>query len=187
MPIGAEHGQQIVCLGKGHEDPTLDTGDLILTVKENPHAVFKRQGINLFITKHISLLHALTGFAFDITHLDDRKIRIASTPGQVTGTSVQVIRGEGMPNGSGSGDLYIEFVVDFPDSISLTEHDRTNLGRMLGGTMIKLDDNDVTPVAVSLDIEKVAWQQQERDRVRKVKSVDDEDDEREGQPQCQTQ
>merc|ERR1712151_1103429 len=65
------------------EHPDADTGDVIFVVKEQEHADFKRKGADLFIERKISLVEALCGFEFDLTHLDGRKLLIKTSPGEI--------------------------------------------------------------------------------------------------------
>jgi DnaJ family protein A protein 2 len=56
---------------------------LIVVIKEKKHKTFVRKGADLFMEKDITLVEALTGLDFVLTHLDGRKIRIANKPGEV--------------------------------------------------------------------------------------------------------
>lgn len=44
------------------------------------HELFERKGADLFYDKEISLIEALTGFNFELTHLDGTKINISTLP-----------------------------------------------------------------------------------------------------------
>jgi DnaJ-class molecular chaperone len=57
----------------------LQPGDVIFVLEPKPHKTFKRVGNDLILDKDISLQEALTGFAFNISHLDDRVLQ-ARTP-----------------------------------------------------------------------------------------------------------
>jgi DnaJ family protein A protein 2 len=57
-------------------------GDLYVRLNIEPHPVFKRKGADLYMEKNISLLEALTGFNFEIEHLDGHKIRVTTLPGE---------------------------------------------------------------------------------------------------------
>jgi len=50
---------------------------------EQPHAMFKRHGDDLYIERTITLSEALCGFKMELTHLDGRKLLITSKPGEV--------------------------------------------------------------------------------------------------------
>ncbi len=58
-------------------------GDLHVRFMVKPHDVFERKGADLFIEKKITLLEALTGFSFQVTHLDGRVVKVATMPGEV--------------------------------------------------------------------------------------------------------
>lgn len=63
-------------------------GDVLLIVIIEPHPVFKRVGADLFMKKEISLVEALTGFNFEISHLDGHKIKVASTHNEIISPSI---------------------------------------------------------------------------------------------------
>lgn len=75
--------------------------------------------------KEITLLQALTGVDFMLTHLDGRKIRIQNEPGQVIKPEdIKTIEGFGMPFHKTSykfGNLFILFKIRFPDSLKLEQ------------------------------------------------------------------
>jgi len=104
----------------GDERPEWNPGDVEMYIKTLPHARFTRKNDDLHVTQNISLLEALTGFEVDIEHLDAHKVHIART--EVTPPNFVVkVEGEGMPlhsTPSIHGDLYVEFIVDFPKSIT---------------------------------------------------------------------
>uniref|UniRef100_A0A7S3D4B2 J domain-containing protein n=1 Tax=Palpitomonas bilix TaxID=652834 RepID=A0A7S3D4B2_9EUKA len=117
---GVPNGHEIVFENGGDEIPDGVAGNLIFTVQSTTHETFTRDGNNLKMTKHISLLEALTGYNFKVKHLDGRSVTIDSK-GVTTPFLVRRISGEGMPiyGRPGSfGDLFIELVIDFPTKIS---------------------------------------------------------------------
>jgi DnaJ family protein A protein 2 len=104
-----------VMIGEAHEAPGVMAGDLYVRFMIQPHDVFERKGADLFIEKKIMLLEALTGFTFEITHLDGRVLKIATMPGEVIENgSIKMIRNQGMPfhkDEMGSGNLFVRFKV----------------------------------------------------------------------------
>jgi len=106
--------------GKGHQVPDADVedGDLIIVVQLKKHAQFKRKGADLFLTKEITLLQALTGVDISIKHLDGRNVRIQTSPGQIIEPdSTMTASGLGMPFHKRAfvfGNLFIKFDVKFP-------------------------------------------------------------------------
>ena len=80
---GAPNGDKYTKHGEGDEIPEAEAGDVIVVLEEKKHKTFQRKGADLFMEKEITLLEALTGLDFVLTHLDGRKIRIKNTPGDV--------------------------------------------------------------------------------------------------------
>jgi len=80
---GAKDGHKVPFRGKADEKPGFETGDVIFVVQEKEHPEFTRKGADLYISRKISLLEALTGFAISVTHLDGRKLIIKTKPGEV--------------------------------------------------------------------------------------------------------
>lgn len=73
------------------------------------------------ITKEITLLQALTGIDFVLTHLDGRQIRIKNKTGEtIKPGQVMTCEGLGMPFHKASyefGNLFITFKIKFPDTL----------------------------------------------------------------------
>ena len=97
--------------GQGHQ---LKGGpsDLMLSIHELPHKVFKRQGNNLCLTVDLKLYQALYGFTKQIEHLDGRKLLIQVT-GRTEAYTVRKIAKEGL-----MGDLFLRFKIEFPDPLN---------------------------------------------------------------------
>jgi len=83
VPKGAPNGHKIVFNEKANEIPDGDAGDVVLTISEMPHPVFKRKGDDLYLTRAISLSDALCGFSMEVTHLDGRKLVVKTSAGDV--------------------------------------------------------------------------------------------------------
>jgi DnaJ family protein A protein 2 len=85
VPIeqGAPSDHHVIFTGEGHELVGAMAGDLVVQFNVKKHPEFTRKGADLFLTKKISLYEALTGATFTITHLDGKKINIASDAGEV--------------------------------------------------------------------------------------------------------
>jgi DnaJ family protein A protein 2 len=59
---GMRHNEKVAFRGMADETPGMETGDVNFIVQEKDHALFKRKGADLLVTKDISLNQALTGF-----------------------------------------------------------------------------------------------------------------------------
>ncbi|KAI9184556.1 DnaJ- protein scj1 [Blastocladiella emersonii ATCC 22665] len=120
---GMEDGHQIVFEHEGDAAPDVAPGDLVYELKMRPHPVFRREGIHLHVTQQIGLADALLGFERKLTHLDGRAVTLKRT-GVTQPGFIQTVENEGMPvpkATSAKGNLYVEYQVVFPDSLSSAE------------------------------------------------------------------
>lgn len=115
---GTPNGQQLKFSGMADQAPSLQPGDIVVTITEKPHNLFKRQGSDLFIKRSIELVTALAGGTLHIPHLDGRLLKAEIHPGEVIKPEeIRLVAGEGMPQykrGFTKGDLYIKFELIFP-------------------------------------------------------------------------
>ncbi|KTW29666.1 hypothetical protein T552_00875 [Pneumocystis carinii B80] len=116
---GTQDGEKIVFYGEADQEPGMETGDLIIIIKQRKHDRFERSGCNLKSNLNITLSEALCGFSRVVLEtLDGRGLYMTHPPGKIMYPGqILVIQGEGMPKDSDSnenGDLYLEVVVEFP-------------------------------------------------------------------------
>ena len=160
---GMKHKQKITFRGMADEKPNMETGDINFIVQEKEHALFKRKGADLLITKKLSLKEALTGFVWKIEHLDNREIVIKSRPGEVVKPEslggkpfVKIVANEGMPSRGNpfvKGNLYVLFTVVFPEDGELSPAAVEALRTHLPGPSMEVqydEDEEMTEV-VHLD------------------------------------
>jgi len=92
--------------------------------------------------KTITLIDALTGVDFTITHLDGSLVRVKNKPGDVIKPDdLKTIDDKGLPFHKKSwefGNLYIKFNVTFPDSVTVPQ--LTALNKALGKDEVDNDD-----------------------------------------------
>ncbi|KAL6124780.1 hypothetical protein ACLB2K_077289 [Fragaria x ananassa] len=119
---GMQNGQRITFPGEADEAPDTVTGDIVFVLQQKEHPKFKRKGDDLFYEHTLSLMEALCGFQFVLTHLDSRQLLIKSHPGEVVKPDqFKAINDEGMPmyqRAFMKGKLYTHFTVEFPDSLN---------------------------------------------------------------------
>ncbi|PFH34118.1 putative DnaJ family chaperone [Besnoitia besnoiti] len=187
---GAKNHHKVIFHGDADERPNEIPGDVIFILEQQEHAVFKRRGNDLFMTKKISLLESLCGYKFVLTHLDGRQLLIQSPPDTVTKPeAVQIIKGEGMPQQKNpflKGDLFIVFEVEFPEHVS--EADAKKLSQILPkpaeAVMVNEDDPNVEiHIAEPIDPDDLRTRQQTQ-RTGEAYEEDD-DDEHPGQQRVQ--
>lgn len=123
IEAGMKTGSRIMIRGEaGCSDPKLAPGDIVIVVEEKSHAVFQRTGVDLIMSKTITLSEALTGCTFLIGHLDGRTLRVAIPAGEVVKPgSFKCLHDEGMPfrgRPHQKGNMYIRFSVEFPDTVT---------------------------------------------------------------------
>jgi len=125
---GMAQGQTIVFEGEADESPDANAGNLVFVIQTIPHPVFTRVGGNLYMQQSITLKESLVGFKRSIMQLDGELLhfeRMKVTPPGF----VQTIREHGMPTyeyPSERGDLFIEYRIVFPASLTDTQRDAVN-------------------------------------------------------------
>lgn len=173
---GTPANYQMIFEGQADQAPGLQPGDIIVTVTEKPHSLFKRQGNDLFCKLSIDLVTALAGGEITVPHLDGRILKAEIYPGQVIKPDeVMIVMGEGMPQHKRSftkGDLYVQFEVKFPARDWTDEK-----------TIAKLKDILPKPTVAGMDIDdpskitNVALKQSDGKKSGKSRNAYDEDGE----------
>lgn len=117
---GMRDGDAITFEMMGEQKPKTIPGDVVFKLKAQKHKTFKRRGNDLTMKMNLSLRQALLGFEKTIRHLDGHEVKIRRE-GITSHGAVMTVKGEGMPlrdDPEEFGGLYIEFHVDFPDSLT---------------------------------------------------------------------
>ncbi len=116
IPRGVEDGQRIRLAGEGdagmYGGPN---GDLYVFLTITPHAIFKREGNDLFCRVPVSFTTAALGGSVEVPTIDGGKTEVKLPEGTQTARQFRV-RHKGMPGlrGEALGDLYVECVVETP-------------------------------------------------------------------------
>lgn len=114
----------------GEGDEVGDSGqaqDVVFVIREKGHPVYTREGSNLLHHRKIPLVDALTGFKFDMPHLEAGKTLRISVNDMVSPTYTKVVKGKGMPSSkdpSVRGDLVVTFDIVYPRAISQVAKDQ---------------------------------------------------------------
>lgn len=124
VAVGVEPGMpeahEIPFFEEGEPIVDGEPGDLIFTLRTQPHPRFARQGDDLHVEERISLVDALTGFSRELEHVDGHMVTLAAA-GVTSFGQVVRIPGEGMPvfeKAGARGDLYVRYTVAFPEKLS---------------------------------------------------------------------
>ena len=163
--------------------PGQTPGDVVVVLQMAEHSTFKRDGSNLFHKRTITLFEALTGFSFTIQHLDGRSLLVKSDPAMIVKPGdVKAIKEEGMPhrnNPYSKGNLYIEFDVTFPTTVSdaskkvLKSVLPPPLADPAASAMTDGQPEEVTLVTVDFEQEKKRFRHEQE---REQQEEEDEDD-----------
>lgn len=120
IPPGTMHGKKLRVPGKGSSHPSGgQSGDLYIKIKEIAHPVFKREGHDLYVDKHIKYSEAVLGTKLTVPTLDGKTLSLKIPPGTNSNTKMR-LKGHGLPVGNGKtrGDEYVRIVVDIPPAIN---------------------------------------------------------------------
>ena len=130
IPRGVDSGEIIVIKDKGNIVNENIKGDIKIYINVNNNTEFKREGLNLVLKKNITLKESLTGFKFDIKHLNGKTYTINNDAGNIIPNDfVKEINSLGLKRGDVVGNLLIKFKVQFPEKIS--EHQIEKLKEIL--------------------------------------------------------
>ncbi|MBZ0164963.1 MAG: molecular chaperone DnaJ [Notoacmeibacter sp.] len=120
IPAGIEDGTRIRLAGEGEAGMRGGpAGDLYIFLSVRPHEFFQRDGADLFCKVPISMTTAALGGQFDVSTLDGSQARVKVPEGTQNGKQFR-LKGKGMPvlRQPAIGDLYIQVVVETPQSLS---------------------------------------------------------------------
>jgi len=121
---GVDNDEIIILQGRGNVVNNVK-GDMKIIVEINNTSEFVRQGLDLKITKRITLKEALTGFNFSIVHISGNVYNINNTRGNIiTPNYIKKLPSLGMVRGDFTGDMIINFEVVFPSSLESSVIDK---------------------------------------------------------------
>ena len=117
IPAGADTGSYIRKAGFGQASTNGGAaGDLIIVMKVEPSKLFKRKNFDLYVQVPISFKTAALGGKVKVPLIDDT-IDYTIPEGTQSG-KVFFVRGKGIKSSRGTGDLYIEVIVEVPGKLS---------------------------------------------------------------------
>ena len=117
IPAGADTGSYIRKVGFGQASTNGGpAGDLIIVIKVEPSKIFKRKNFDLYVQVPIIFTTAVLGGKVKVPLIDDT-MEYTIPDGTQSG-KVFFVRGKGIKTSRGTGDLYIEVVVEVPTKIT---------------------------------------------------------------------
>jgi len=95
-------------------------GDIKISFKIEDHPIFKRREADLIHKKKISLKEALCGFSFELQHLNGKMLFLNNKSNRtiITPDTKKTIPNLGIEYEGKTGNLIIEFIIDFPMNLS---------------------------------------------------------------------
>lgn len=124
IPAGIDDGQRIALRGQGNEGINGGpAGDLNIIVNVKPHAVFEREGNDIYCDVPITYTEATLGAEIDIPTLEGNQ-KYTIPEGTQPGTTF-TLRQKGIQyvNGKGRGNLYFTVNVEVPKNLNDEQKD----------------------------------------------------------------
>ncbi len=115
VPSGAGDGDKVRIPGHGQPGPFGGPpGDLILNIRVQPHPFFERSGLDLYLDLPVSLGEAYHGSKVRVP-TPDGPVTL-SVPKQAQSGQVARLKGRGVKRKNDQGDLFVRFLVRYPES-----------------------------------------------------------------------
>ena len=119
IPAGIDDGQSISLRGQGGQGANGGpSGDVIVTIGIRPHAIFTRQGYNVYCSVPVTFAQAALGDKLTVPTIDGKSeynMPEGTQPGTIfrmKGKGIQVV------NGRGRGDQYVTVELEVPKKLS---------------------------------------------------------------------
>ncbi len=122
IPKGIVDGQRIRLPGQGGPPSgSGEPGDLYITVRIQPHPLFKLEGRDIYIDLPVAPWEAALGAKVPVPLPDGRKVDLTVPPCSPSGRKLR-LRGKGLPNPRGkAGDLYAVLKIVLPERLTAEE------------------------------------------------------------------
>ena len=117
IPAGADTGSYLRKPGYGEASKNGGpAGDLIAVIKVEPSKIFKRKNFDLYVSVPVSFKTAALGGKVKVPLIDD--VMDYTIPEGTQSGKIFFVRGKGIKTPRGTGDLYIEAVVEVPSKLT---------------------------------------------------------------------
>lgn len=119
VPKGVDEGEIIVLKDKGNAINDDLRGDVKVVIKVENNTGFQRSGLDLIMSKSISIKEALCGFTFELKYITGRTYTINNNAGNIIPNGYKkIIPNMGFTRDGHTGNLVIVFDVKFPEKLS---------------------------------------------------------------------
>ena len=117
VPAGADTNSYMRKRGFGQASAEGgEAGDLIVVFQVEPHKIFQRKNMDLYVDLPVPFQTAALGGTVKVPDLDNA-FEYAIPEGTQSGTTFTV-RGKGIKSGRGTGNLYLRVFVEVPTKLS---------------------------------------------------------------------
>ena len=119
IPAGVRNGDTLTIKGKGNiSSDGGPPGDLLVTINEKPHPVFKRKGNDVMVRLEVPFTTFVLGGTVEVPTPDGKSVTVKIAPGTPDGKVIR-LTGRGIPNvnGWGRGDEIVELHVKIPKDL----------------------------------------------------------------------
>jgi molecular chaperone DnaJ len=120
IPPGVEEGTRIRLAGEGEAGFRGGPGgDLYIFLSIKPHAIFRRDGANIYCQAPIPFTTATVGGHIEVPTIDGGRVKVTIPEGTQSGHQFR-LKGKGMSilRSQAKGDMYIEVAVETPVNLS---------------------------------------------------------------------
>lgn len=124
VPAGVDNGDRIRLTGEGESGENAGPpGDLYVSIHVKEHAIFRREGTDLFCEVPITFVTAALGGELEIPTLDGRVV--LKVPAETQTAKIFRLRGKGVKSvrGGGVGDLLCRVSVETPVKLNKRQKD----------------------------------------------------------------
>lgn len=121
IPKGVDDNEIIIIPKKGNCHNN-NYGDVKVIIKLQNHNLFKRNGLDLYFEKNISLKESLLGFSFDLVFLNNKKYKINND--KILLNKQITIKNLGFIRDDFNGNLIINFNIIFPENLTQIQKER---------------------------------------------------------------
>ncbi len=120
IPAGVENGTRILLKGEGEAGPPgTSAGDLYVHVATRPHAIFERDGANIYCRVPMPMAQAALGADIEVPVIDGSRTKVKIPAGTQTGNQFR-LRGKGFSvlRSAARGDMVIQVAVETPQHLT---------------------------------------------------------------------
>lgn len=113
IPSGTEDGQTLRLKGLGNPSPNGgEAGDVLITIKVEPHPYFKAEGLNILLDLPISIKESVLGAKITVPTING-KVNVKVPPYSSSGEKLR-LKGKGIKSKAGQGDEIITLKIIAP-------------------------------------------------------------------------